>query len=62
MLEFPAGALARFAQAEQDRLVGWKALRLELMVRVKLSKASDDPDDQKAAVAALKQGRKLAFS
>lgn len=62
VLELPAGALMRFANAEQDRLAGWKYLKLELQTRVALSLASEDPEDHKRAVAALKEGRKVAFS
>lgn len=62
ILEFPAGALARYVGAEQDAWRRREDMRLELRTRVELSKASDNPEDYKAAVDALKQGMKVAFS
>lgn len=62
VIEFSAGALARFAHAEQDAWSRRETLRLELRTQVELSKASDDPEDYKSAVDALKQGMKVAFS
>lgn len=62
VLEFPAGALVRFVSAEQDAVKRRAALELELRTQVELTKASDDPEEHKAAVAALKQGMKVAFS
>lgn len=62
VLEFPVGALSRFVSAEQDAWQRREDLRLELRTQVELSKASDDPEDHKRAVAALKEGMKVAFS
>lgn len=62
VLEFPAGALARFVGAEQDAVKRRAALELELRTRAELAKASDNPADYTEAVKALKEGMKVAFS
>lgn len=62
VIEIPAdGQLAHLVNAERDEYESYEDRIIDLQAAVEIAKASEDPDEHKRAVEALKEGMQAAF-
>lgn len=62
VIELPAAKLMRVISAEHTAMEQHREMLSELRARAELSKASDDPAEHAEAVAALREGERVAFT